>query len=57
MPKTNDPPMNEEMEVTGFELEISLKRKLEGMADKGERSLSGLLRLIVKQFLDGKGTL
>lgn len=57
MPKTNDPPMDEQMEATAFELEVSLKRKLESMADKGERSLSGLLRLIVKQFLDGKGTL
>lgn len=40
------------MESTNFELEVSLKRQLETMADETERSLSGLLRLIVKQYLD-----
>ena len=50
--KQNDPPMNEDMENTNFELESSLKRQLEGIAEKTERSLSGLLRLIVKQYLD-----
>ena len=53
--KQNDPPMNEDMENTNFELESSLKRQLEGIAEKTERSLSGLLRLIVKQYLDTKG--
>ena len=53
--KRNDPPANEVMENTNFELELSLKRQLEGIAEKTERSLSGLLRLIVKQYLETKG--
>ena len=53
--KRNDPPMDEIMENTNFELELSLKHQLEGIAEKTERSLSGLLRLIVKQYLDTKG--
>ena len=47
--------MDEIMENTNFELELSLKHQLEGIAEKTERSLSGLLRLIVKQYLDTKG--
>ena len=35
-----------------FDCLQSQKRQLEEMADKTERSLSGLLRLIVKQYLD-----
>ncbi len=53
--KQNDPVEDEVTENTNFELEISLKRQLEEIADKTERSLSGMLRLIVKQYLDGKG--
>ena len=53
--KPNDPPADEIMEFTSFELELPLKRRLEKIADETERSLSGLLRLIVKQYLDTKG--
>lgn len=53
--KQNDPPMDEVMENVNFELELSLKHQLENIAEKTERSLSGLLRLIVKQYLDTKG--
>ena len=53
--KQNDPPMDEVMENTNFELELSLKHQLEVIAERTERSLSGLLRLIVKQYLDTKG--
>ena len=51
-PKQNDPPADELMENTNFELEVSLKHRLETIADETERSLSGLLRLIVKQYID-----
>ena len=54
-PTRNDPPVDDVMENTNFELELSLKRQLEAIAEKTERSLSGLLRLIVKQYLDTKG--
>ena len=54
-PTRNDPPVEELTESTTFELEIPLKRRLEGIADTTERSLSGMLRLIVKQYLDTKG--
>lgn len=54
-PTRNDPPMDEAMENTNFELEISLKHRLETIANDTERSLSGLMRLIVKQYLDTKG--
>lgn len=40
-----------------FALPIQHKRQLEAMAQKTERPLAALLRFIVKQFLDGKGTL
>ena len=46
---------DEEKELTAFELEVSLKRRLEEIAGKTERTLSGMLRLIVKQYLDTKG--
>ena len=50
----NDPVQSEVMENTNFELEVSLKHQLVDMAERTERSLSGMLRLIVKQYLDGK---
>ena len=53
-PMQNDPPMNEVMEPTNFDLEASVKRHLEQLAERSERSLSGMIRLILKQYLDGK---
>jgi len=55
--KRNDPVESEVTENTNFELEVSMKRRLEQIADETERSLSGMLRLIVKQYLDDKGNL
>ena len=57
MPKANDPPVDEMVESINFEVEVTMKRALQQIADKTERSLSGLIRLILKQYLDGKGTL
>lgn len=56
MPRStkNDPPMEEVMEATNFDLEVGIKRQLEQLAERSERSLSGMLRLILKQYLDGK---
>ena len=50
--KPNDPPIEDVMENTNFELEFRRKRRLETIAEKTERSLSGLLRLIVKEYLE-----
>ncbi len=54
-PRKNDPPATETMERTTFDLEIALKRRLETLADTTERSLSGMLRLILREYLDTKG--
>ena len=53
-PQRNDPPQEDVMENTNFELEVSRKHQLETLAERTERSLSGLLRFIVKQYLDAE---
>ena len=50
--KPNDLPIEDAMENTNFQLEINRKLRLEVIAEKTERSLSGLLRLIVKEYLE-----
>ena len=57
MTKREEPMNDEATENINFQLEVSLKKQLQEMADQTERSMAGVIRLILKQHLDGKGTL
>ena len=43
--------MEDEKEFLNLEIESSLKRELEALAERTERSLSAMIRLILRQYL------
>lgn len=55
MGRGSDPTPEDTMDSLNFEVETSMKRKLQQEAARGDRSVSSILRLIVKQYLEGKG--
>lgn len=53
-PSKNDPPVEEPMAYLGFDLELTQKQQLEQLAEQTERSVAGVLRLIIRYHLDEK---